>query len=33
MLARLDEEYGNAQASERWENFYAARLAEHVAPD
>src|SRR3954467_5916185 len=29
MLVRLDKEYTDAQPSERWEEFYAARLAEH----
>ena len=32
MLVRLDKEYGQAQPAERWEDFYAARLAEHFQP-
>ncbi|HEY3190281.1 MAG TPA: hypothetical protein VGJ70_22515 [Solirubrobacteraceae bacterium] len=32
MLVLLDREYAKAGPAERWEDFYAARLAEHFAP-
>ena len=32
MLVRLDKEYTEAQPAERWEDFYAARLAAHFQP-
>jgi hypothetical protein len=32
MLVRLDKEYTEAQPSERWEDYYAARLGERFQP-
>jgi hypothetical protein len=32
MLVRLDKEYADEEPAERWEDLYAARLAEHFQP-